>query len=216
MEFFIYLITEDGEIYYKTMEPEDTIDYKFVLSDKIKFKKDLAETYDQKRIEKANKSQAIMCHEKLMELRFHMKQYRAPGAKLIKQEKYYVDVLSSYLNFFQGQDFRLTQWRLEELDKEDSLPRYAVNLQTRENVILSRKQSPFVKLFYEHFFNCKIGDEWMWFSEAYNRLEERYQNPNWQGMTDIFEKSEGRKKLDKLFDVKLEGRKRYYRIKMED
>ena len=51
MEFLIYLITEDGEIYLKTMEPEDTIDYKFVLSDKIKFKKDLAETYDQKRIE---------------------------------------------------------------------------------------------------------------------------------------------------------------------
>jgi antitoxin component YwqK of YwqJK toxin-antitoxin module len=95
------------------------------------------------------------------------------------------------LNFFQGQDFRLTQWRLEELDEEDILPKYAVNLQTRENVILSRKQRPFVKLFYEHFFNCKIGDEWMWFSEAYNKLEERYQNPNWQSMTDIFEKSEG-------------------------
>ena len=40
MEFLIYLITEDGEIYLKTMDPEDTIDYKFVLSDKIKIEKD--------------------------------------------------------------------------------------------------------------------------------------------------------------------------------
>ena len=46
MEFLIYLLTEDGEIYYKTMEPEDTIDYKFVLSDKIKIEKDLAKEYD--------------------------------------------------------------------------------------------------------------------------------------------------------------------------
>ena len=213
MQFFIYLITEDGEIYLKTMEPEDTIDYKFVLSDKIEI--DLSEGLNQEKIEKINKVQAIICHEKLMELRFHMKQYRAPGAKLIKQEKYYVEVLTAYVNFFQGQNFRLTQWRLDELDKEDSIPRHAVNLQTGENVLLSRKQGPFVKLFYNHFVNSKIGDEWMWFSEAYNRLEERYQNPNWKSMSDIFEKREGRAKLDKLFDVKPEGSKRYYRIKME-
>jgi hypothetical protein len=53
----------------------------------------------------------------------------------------------------------------------------------------------------------------MWFSEAYNRLKERYKNPNWKSMTDIFEKREGKEKLDKLFDVKTEGSKRYYRIK---
>jgi hypothetical protein len=32
-------------------------------------------------------------------------------------------------------------------------------------------------------------------------------------MTDIFEKRERKEKLDKLFDVKTEGSKRYYRIK---
>ena len=213
MEFLIYLITEDGEIYLKTMDPEDTIDYKFVLSDKIKIEKDSAEAYDEERIKKINKYQAIVCHTKLMKLRLNIKQYDVPGAKLIKQKKYYEDVLAAYVNFFHGQNFRLTHWRLDE---KDIIPRYAVNLQTGENVLLSRKQGPFVKLFYKHFVNSKIGDEWMWFSEAYNRLEERYQNPNWKSMSDIFEKREGRGKLDKLFDVKPEGSKRYYRIKMED
>jgi|APSaa5957512493_1039668.scaffolds.fasta_scaffold133806_1 hypothetical protein len=213
MEFLIYLLTEDGEIYYKTMEPEDTIDYKFVLSDKIKIEKDLAKEYDEERIKKINKSQAIVCHTKLMKLRLNIKQYDVPGTKLIKQKKYYVDVLAAYVNFFQGQNFRLTHWRLDE---ENIIPRYAINLQTGKNVLLSRKQGRFVKLFYNHFVSSKIGDEWMWFSEAYNRLEERYQNPNWESMSDIFEKREGREKLDKLFDVKPEGSRRYYRIKMED
>ena len=211
MEFFIYLITEDGEIYLKTMEPEDTIDYKFVLSDKIEI--DLSEGLNQEKIEKINKAQAMICHRKLMELRLNIKQHNAPGDKLIKLEKYYVNVLNAYLDFFEGREFQLPQWRL---DPKNNIPGFAINLISGENISLSPKQGKFVRLFYKNFVNSKIGEEWMWFSEAYNRLEERYQNPNWKSMSDIFEKREGREKLDKLFDVKPEGSRRYYRIKMED
>ena len=211
MQFFIYLITEDGEIYLKTMEPEDTIDYKFVLSDKIEI--DLSEGLNQEKIEKINKAQAMICHRKLMELRLNIKQHNAPGDKLIKLEKYYVNVLNAYLDFFEGREFQLPQWRL---DPKNNIPGFAINLISGENISLSPKQGKFVRLFYKNFVNSKIGEEWMWFSEAYNRLEERYQNPNWKSMSDIFEKREGREKLDKLFDVKPEGSRRYYRIKMED
>jgi hypothetical protein len=211
MQFLIYLLTEDGEIYLKTMEPEDTIDYKFVLSDKIEI--DLSEGLNQEKIEKINKAQAMICHRKLMELRLNIKQHNAPGAKLKKLEKYYVNVLNAYLDFFEGREFQLPQWRL---DPKNNIPGFAINLISGENISLSPKQGKFVRLFYKNFVNSKIGEEWMWFSEAYNRLEERYQNPNWESMSDIFEKKEGREKLDKLFDVKPEGSKRYYRIKMED
>jgi len=210
MQFLIYLLTEDGEIYLKTMEPEDTIDYKFVLSDKIEI--DLSEGLNQEKIEKINKAQAMICHRKLMELRLNIKQHNAPGAKLKKLEKYYVNVLNAYLDFFEGREFQLPQWRL---DPKNNIPGFAINLISGENISLSPKQGKFVRLFYKNFVNSKIGEEWMWFSEAYNRLEERYQNPNWKSMSDIFEKREGRAKLDKLFDVKPEGSKRYYRIKME-
>jgi hypothetical protein len=211
MQFLIYLLTEDGEIYLKTMEPEDTIDYKFVLSDKIEI--DLSEGLNQEKIEKINKAQAMICHRKLMELRLNIKQHNAPGAKLKKLEKYYVNVLNAYLDFFEGREFQLPQWRL---DPKNNIPGFAINLISGENISLSPKQGKFVRLFYKNFVNSKIGEEWMWFSEAYNRLEERYQNPNWKSMSDIFEKREGREKLDKLFDVKPEGSRRYYRIKMED
>ena len=210
MQFLIYLLTEDGEIYLKTMEPEDTIDYKFVLSDKIEI--DLSEGLNQEKIEKINKAQAMICHRKLMELRLNIKQHNAPGAKLKKLEKYYVNVLNAYLDFFEGREFQLPQWRL---DPKNNIPGFAINLISGENISLSPKQGKFVRLFYKNFVNSKIGEEWMWFSEAYNRLEERYQNPNWKSMSDIFEKREGREKLDKLFDVKKEGSKRYYRIKKE-
>ncbi|MDC0865678.1 hypothetical protein OAP50_01135 [bacterium] len=210
MQFLIYLLTEDGEIYLKTMEPEDTIDYKFVLSDKIEI--DLSEGLNQEKIEKINKAQAMICHRKLMELRLNIKQHNAPGDKLIKLEKYYVNVFNAYLDFFEGREFQLPQWRL---DPKNNIPGFAINLISGENISLSPKQGKFVRLFYKNFVNSKIGEEWMWFSEAYNRLEERYQNPNWKSMSDIFEKREGREKLDKLFDVKPEGSKRYYRIKME-
>tara|TARA_Y100000768_G_scaffold296561_1_gene230372 strand:- start:5360 stop:6001 length:642 start_codon:yes stop_codon:yes gene_type:complete len=208
MNFFIYLIDDEGKIYLKTMEPEDTFDYKFILSDKIE--NDLPEGFNQEKMEKINKLQAIICHGKLMELRLNIKQLNAPGAKLQKQDKYYVNVLSSYINFFEGMEFQLPQWRI---DRENNIPRFAINLVTGDNVRLSKKQGIFVKLFYEHFVNSRIGNEWMWFSEAYNKLEERYQNTNWESMSDIFEKREGKEKLGQLFDVNSEGRKTYYRIK---
>jgi len=208
MEFFIYLQIDDGKLYLKTMEPKDTLSYEFVLSDKIE--NDLPEGFDQEGMEKINKVQAMICHSKLMELRLNMKQYNAPGAKLITLEKYYVNVFNAYLDFFEGREFQLPQWRLDE---KNYIPGFALNLISGENIRLSRKQGKFVKLFYNHFVSSKIGDEWMWFSEAYNRLEERFKNPKWNSMTDIFEKREGREKRNKLFDLKTEGSKRYYRIK---
>ena len=214
MEFLIYLLTEDGEIYYKTMEPEDTIDYKFVLSDKIKIEKDLAKEYDEERIKKINKSQAIVCHTKLMKLRLNIKQYDVPGAKLIKQEKYYEDVLSAYVNFFQGQNFQLPQWRL---DAKNNIPGFALNLISGENIRLSPKQGKFVRLFYEHFIHSKVGSEWMYWGEAIELMQETERiNPVWKSMTNIFEKKEGKEKLNKLFDSNPEGRVIYYRLKVED
>ena len=44
-------------------------------------------------------------------------------------------------------------------------------------------------------------------------IDENDRNDGWFGMTDIFEKKEGKEKINKLFDVKPEGRERYYRIK---
>ena len=41
-------------------------------------------------------------------------------------------------------------------------------------------------------------------------------NEEWKCMTDIFEKKEGRVKLNKLFDSNPEGRVIYYRLKTED
>jgi len=223
MEFFIYLQIDGGKLYHKTMEPKDMLSYEFVLSDKIEY--DLPEGFDQEGMEKINKVQAMICHSKLMELRLNMKQHNAPGAKLQRLEKYYVNVLSSYMDFFEGKKFQLPQWKLEEEDDDDDdkrrfatnrkefIPTFATNLVTGENIRLSKKQGPFVKLFYEHFCNSKIGYEWMWFSEAYNKLDEKYQNANWASMTDIFEKKEGRDKLNRLFDSNIDGRKIYYRIK---
>ena len=207
MEFLIYLQIDDGKLYLKIMKPKDTLSYEFALSDKIE--NDLPEGFDQEEMEKLNKVQAMICHSKLMELRLNMKQHNAPGAKLQRLEKYYVNVLSSYMDFFEGKKFQLPQWRLDQ----DNIPRFATNLVTGENICLSRKQGRFVKLFYKHFCNSKIGEEWIWFSEAYNKLDEKYQNTNWASMTDIFEKKEGRDKLNRLFDSNIEGRKRYYRIK---
>jgi len=208
MEFFIYLKIDDGKLYHKTMKPKDTLSYEFVLSDEIE-KNDLPEGFDQERMVKINKVQAMICHSKLMELRLNMKQHNVPGAKLQRLEKYYVNVLSSYVDFFEGKKFQLPQWRLDQ----DNIPRFATNLVTGENIRLTPKQGRFVKLFYEHFGNSKIGEEWMWFSEAYNKLDEKHQNTNWNSMTDIFEKKEGRDKINRLFDSNIEGRKRYYRIK---
>ena len=211
MQFFIYLITEDGEIYLKTMEPEDRIDYKFVLSDKIEI--DLPEGFDQKEMEKLNKVQAMICHSKLMELRLNMKQHEAPGAKLIRKENYFVNVFNAYLDFFEGK-IQFPQWRL---DVENNIPSFATNLVTGENIRLSPKQGKFVRLFYEHFINSKVGSEWMYWRDAIKLMVKTERiNPVWKSMTNIFEKKEGREKLNKLFDSNPEGRVIYYRLKTED
>ena len=56
----------------------------------------------------------------------------------------------------------------------------------------------------------------MWWEEAKAKLKETEIDSDWKCMTDIFEKEEGRKKLNKLFDSNPEGRVIYYRLKMED
>ena len=207
MEFLIYLQIDDGKLYLKTMEPKDTLSYEFVLSDKIE--NDLPEGFDQEEMEKINKVQAMICHSKLMELRLNMKQYNAPGAKLIRKENYFVNVLNAYLDFFEGK-IQFPQWRLDQ----DNIPRYAVNLLTGENVRLTKKQGKALSVFYKHFIDSNIGNEWLCFDDVYNMIDENDRNDGWFGMTDIFEKKEGKEKINKLFDVKPEGRRRYYRIKM--
>jgi hypothetical protein len=210
MEFFIYLQIDGGKLYHKTMEPKDTLSYEFVLSDKIE--NDLPEGFDQEGMEKINKAQAMICHSKLMELRLNMKQHNAPGAKLIRKEKYFVNVLNAYLDFFEGK-IQFPQWRLDE---ENNIVSFATNLVTGENIRLSPKQGKFVNLFYDHFIKSKIGEEWMYWGEAIKKLNKTEIDPSWKCMTDIFEKEEGRKKLNKLFDSNPEGRVIYYRLKMED
>ena len=212
MKFFIYLITVDGEIYYKTMEPEDTIDYKFVRSDKIEI--DSPEAFDKHRMERSNAKEALKCHLKLMKLRLTIKNHDAPGTKLLRLEEYYVDVLGSYLDFFEEKPFQLPQWRLQGVNNIIS---FATNLVTGENIRLSPKQGKFVKLFYEHFVHSKKDSEWMWWGEAIELMEKtEIINPDWKCMTDIFEKKEGREKLNKLFDSNPEGRVIYYRLKIKD
>jgi hypothetical protein len=211
MEFLIYLITEDGEIYLKTMEPKDTLSYEFVLSDKIEI--NLPEGFDQEEMEKLNKVQAMICHSKLMELRLNMKQHEAPGAKLIGKENYFVNVFNAYLDFFEGK-IQFPQWRL---DVENNIPSFATNLVTGENIRLSPKQGKFVRLFYEHFIHSKVGSEWMYWRDAIKLMVKTERiNPVWKSMTNIFEKKEGREKLNKLFDSNPEGRVIYYRLKTED
>jgi len=206
MKFLIYLQIDDGKLYHKTMEPKDTLNYEFVLSDKIE--NDLPEGFDQSKLEALNKNQAMICHNRLMGLRLKMKQYNAPGAKLLRLEKYYIDALSAYLDFFEGK-IQFPQWRLDQ----DNIPRYAVNLETGENVRLTKKQGNALSVFYKHFIDSNIGNEWLCFKDLYNMIDENDRNDGWFGMTDIFEKKEGKEKINILFDVKSEGSRRYYRIK---
>ena len=206
MNFLIYLQIDDGKLYHKTMEPKDTLNYEFVLSDKIE--NDLPEGFDQSKLEALNKNQAMICHNRLMGLRLKMKQYNAPGAKLLRLEKYYIDVLSAYLDFFEDK-IQFPQWRLDQ----DNIPRYAVNIETGENVRLTKKQGKALSVFYKHFIDSNIGNEWLCFKDLYKMIDENDRNDGWFGMTDIFEKKEGKEKINKLFDVKSEGSRRYYRIK---
>ena len=57
MKFLIYLQIDDGKLYHKTKEPKDTLNYEFVLSDKIE--NDLPEGFDQSKLEALNKNQAM-------------------------------------------------------------------------------------------------------------------------------------------------------------
>ncbi|MDB9722921.1 hypothetical protein OAA83_03220 [Candidatus Marinimicrobia bacterium] len=212
MEFVIYLKIDNNDIYHKTMRPKDTLSYKFVLSDEIK--DDRPKAFDQALIEKINKNEALKCYSMLMKLRLTMKDYDTPVAKLLRLKKYYENVLGSYLDFFEVKPFQLPQWRL---DKKNNIPEFALNLVTGENIRLSPKQGKFAKLFYEHFVHSKKGSEWMWWGEAIELMKKTERiNEDWKCMTDIFEKKEGREKLNKLFDSNPEGRVIYYRLKTED
>ncbi len=204
MRFCIYLKIDNGKLHFNVMEPKDTLTYEFTREVKIE---DVTSDITQGKLVKLNKIEALKCHRRLMELRLKIKGHSSPGTKLIHLERYYVEVLSSYIDFFEELPFQLPRIRL------DVEKRYAIDLKTGDNIRLSPKQSLFVDLYYNHFVNSKIGDEWMWFSEAYNKLEERYQNANWESISDIFEKKEGRKKLYKLFDIDKQGKKNFYRIK---
>jgi|TARA_B100001971_G_C18019486_1_gene446621 hypothetical protein len=210
MEFLIYLQIDDGKLYYKIMKPRDTLNYEFVLSDEIH--ENLPEGFNQVGMEQINRVLALRCYYTMSELRLKMKQYKTPGAKFIRLEKYYEEVLSRYEDFFEGK-IQFPQWRLDE---ENNIVSFATNLVTGENIRLSPKQGKFVKLFHNHFIKSKIGEEWMWWGEAKAKLNETEIDPSWKCMTDIFEKEEGRKKLNKLFDSNPEGRVIYYRLKKED
>jgi hypothetical protein len=204
MRFYIYLKIESGKLYFNAMEPKDMLTYEFTRETIVE---NATSDITHGKLVKLNKIEALKCHRRLMELRLKIKSYSSLGTKLIHQEKYYVEVLSSYLDFFEELPFQLPRIRLD-IEKK-----YALDLKTGDSIRLSRKQSIFVDLYYDHFINSKIGNEWMWFSEAYNKLNEDVMNPAWNSMTDIFEKRDGKEKLDQLFDVKTEGSKRYYRIK---
>ena len=117
--------------------------------------------------------------------------------------------MAAYLDYFQGKEIQFPQWKLDAGPR----PMYAINLIDGEHIRLTRKQGLFVRLFYDHFCQSRIGKEWLWFIEAYNMLDEDVVNPEWAGLSDIFEGAEGREKINKLFDVKPEGSRRYYRIK---
>jgi len=52
----------------------------------------------------------------------------------------------------------------------------------------------------------------MWFTEACNNLGDQIEI-SWLSMSDVFEKENGKRKLEKLFDKMRDGSKIYYRIK---
>ena len=207
MQYSIYLEIRGDRLIYKNMEPEDTLNYKYVLSDEME--NPLIEGWTTDNLDSINKNFAMICYTELMDLRLTMTTQQVRGKKLLKQEKYYEDVMAAYLDYFQGKEIQFPQWKLDAGPR----PMYAINLIGGEHIRLTRKQGLFVRLFYDHFCQSRIGDEWLWFSEAYNMLDEDIANPKWNGLSDIFEGVEGREKINKLFDVKPEGSRRYYRIK---
>ena len=207
MKYSIYLEIRGDKLIHKIMEHEDPLNYKFLLSDEME--NPLIEGWTTDNLDSINKNFAMICHKELMDLRLTMTTQQVRGKKLLKKEKYYEDVMAAYLDYFQGNEIQFPQWRLDQ----DNIPRYAVNLLTGENVRLTKKQGLFVRLFYDHFCKSRIGNEWLCFLEAYNMLDEDIVNVGWNSLSDIFEGAEGREKINKLFDVKSEGSRRYYRIK---
>ena len=207
MQYSIYLEIRGDRLIYKNMEPKDTLNYKYVLSDEMD--NPLIEGWTTDNLDSINKNFAMICYTELMDLRLTMTTQQVRGKKLLKQEKYYEDVMAAYLDYFQGKEIQFPQWKLDAGPR----PMYAINLIDGEHIRLTRKQGLFVRLFYDHFCQSRIGDEWLWFIEAYNMLDEDIANPEWNGLSDIFEGVEGREKINKLFDVKPEGSRRYYRIK---
>jgi len=77
-----------------------------------------------------------------MKLRFKIKNNDAPATTLLRLEKYYVNVLGSYLDFFEEKLFQLPQWKLDK----NKIPRYVINIVTRDNISLSIKQGIFIIL----------------------------------------------------------------------
>ena len=208
MDYDIYLGIKDGRIMRKTMSPVDTIDYEFKLSElKHDEKKNQA---DEKRLERFNKINAIKCHRRMMELRLEAERNGIKEGKLVKLDKYYQNVLSSYLDYLEDKNFQLPLFKIVD----DTRQRYAMNLKTGTVIDLTLKQSHIIKILHKRFFNSKIGEEWLWFSQIYNMLDERYKNSNWNSMTDVFEKESGRAKLEKLCDVKSVGSRKFYRMKV--
>ena len=88
-----------------------------------------------------------------------------------------------------------------------------MDLKSGANIRLTKKQGKALSVFYNNFINSNIGKEWLCFDDVYNMLDENDRNDGWFSITDIFEKKEGKEKINKLFDVKTEGSRRYYRIK---
>lgn len=207
MKFRIYLKLEEDKRYFKNMMPKDTLEYAFVLSDLIH--EDRPDSFDSIEMEQSNKMEALDCHYRLLELRMNMKRYRSPGKKLLNQEEFYINVLNSYIDFFEGRPFQLPAIRLDK----NNPPRYALNLENGMNISLTKKQGTALAVFYNHFINSRIGDEWLSFDEVREKLQKDFDTEGWFGMTAIFEKKEGREKLSKLFDVKTKGRNRLFRIK---
>ena len=207
MQYSIYLEIRGDRLIYKNMEPEDTLNYKYVLSDEMD--NPLIEGWTTDNLDSINKNFAMICYTELMDLRLTMTTQQVRGKKLLKQEKYYEEVMAAYLDYFQGKEIQFPQWKLDAGPR----PMYVINLIDGEHIRLTRKQGLFVRLFYDHFCQSRIGKEWLWFKEAYNMLDEDVVNPEWFGLSDIFEGAEGREKINKLFDVKPEGSRRYYRIK---
>ena len=95
MQYPIYLEIRGDKLIHKVMEPEDTLNYKFILSDEME--NDLTDGFDDDQLDSLNKNFAMVCHKNLMDLRLTMTTQQVRGKKLLKQEKYYEHVMACLL-----------------------------------------------------------------------------------------------------------------------